>query len=189
MICDICNKNEATIHIQEIVDNQKKTVNICQGCAAKKASGENLLDGLNLAKFFYNISSQTAPATKKNGKDNELFKALPTCVKCGWNGAKFSETGRLGCAECYNTFKQVLIPALKNMHKGSMHVGKRPASSPEGAEKDNGTVLLRIMELQKQLEEYILREEFEKAAGLRDKINNLKKKSKKTENKKDERPD
>jgi len=188
MICDICHQNEATIHIQEIIENQKKTVNICQGCAAKKASAENILDGLNLAKFFYNISSQTAP-TKKDGKDNELFNSLPTCDKCGWNGAKFSETGRLGCAECYNTFKKVLIPALKNMHKGSMHVGKKPSSSSYEANKENGAVLLRIMELQKQLEEYILREEFEKAAGLRDKINNLKKKNKKTENKKDERPD
>lgn len=188
MICDICHKNEATIHIQEIVENQKKTVNICQECATKKSSAENILDGLNLAKFFYNISSQN-PQQKKSGKENELFNSLPSCGKCGWNGVKFSETGRLGCAECYNTFKKVLIPALKNMHKGSIHVGKKPGSSSVGADKENGTMLLRIMELQKQLEECILREEFEKAAGLRDKINNLKKKSKKTESKKNERPD
>ncbi len=184
MICTICNKNEATIHIQEIVNSQKKSLHICQECASKKNAASSLLNGLNLADILYNISTNI-PGQIEDQVNNAEQSAAPapivTCEKCGWSTAKFSEKGRLGCAECYNVFKDILSLAFSNMHKGTMHVGKRPGVPSKEADEDTRNVI-EIMKLQKQLEEHILREEFEKAAELRDRIASLKntKKSKKT---------
>jgi protein arginine kinase activator len=176
MICEVCNKSEATIHIQEIVNSQKKSLHICQECASKKNGANSLLNGLNLADILYNISTNiSAPVeSPTSNADHKVAPApLVTCGKCGWSTAKFSEKGRLGCAECYNVFKDILSLAFKNMHKGTMHVGKRPGIPSKETGEDTRNAI-ELMKLQKQLEEHILREEFEKAAYLRDKIALLK---------------
>ncbi|MFA6569155.1 MAG: UvrB/UvrC motif-containing protein [Victivallales bacterium] len=182
MICEVCNKNEATIHIQEIVNSQKKSLHICQECASKKNGANSLLNGLNLADILYNISTNIPAPTEApiNSSDQKVAPVpLVTCGKCGWSTVKFSEKGRLGCAECYNVFKDILSLAFKNMHKGTMHVGKRPGVPSKEAGEDTRNAI-ELMKLQKQLEEHILREEFEKAAELRDRIAALKKSKKST---------
>ncbi len=176
MLCELCKKNEAIIHIQEIVNSEKKTLNICAECAAQKNQSGLIINGLNLADLFYNLSSKIQPdADTSSGKQDEgeiKQQANIQCLKCGWDLSKFTKSGRTGCAECYKTFWKILSPAFKNMHKGTLHVGKHPGEAKSGGK---GLPLLEIMDLQKKLEEHILREEFEKAAELRDKISRLKK--------------
>ena len=57
MLCEICKKNEATIHIQEIIGGQKKSMHLCSSCAAAKQQGEGLdLGPFNLAGLLYKLS-------------------------------------------------------------------------------------------------------------------------------------
>ncbi len=174
MICEICKKNEATIHIQEIINSQKKALHICQDCAAKKNAGNGMLNGLNLADILYNISSNinSGDGTGAAKPNEPVISHVPsiTCGKCGWTTVNFSERGRLGCANCYTIFRDILSLALKNMHKGTMHVGKRPGAGNKGT----NTAAIEIMKLQKKLEEHVMREEYEKAAETRDLIASLK---------------
>ena len=37
MLCEICGKNEATIHIEEITDGKSKTLHLCGECMAKNS--------------------------------------------------------------------------------------------------------------------------------------------------------
>ncbi|HCE45083.1 MAG TPA: hypothetical protein DET40_16200 [Lentisphaeria bacterium] len=188
MRCEICNKNEATIHIQEIINSQKKALHICQDCAAKKNNNNGLFNGLNLADILYNISSNltvNGEKTPSKAQETSLAPQVPsvTCGKCGWSTTNFSERGRLGCANCYNVFRDILSLALKNMHKGTLHVGKHPGvRSSEDDEASRNAI--EVMKLQKRLEEHILREEYEKAAEVRDLISCLKDKNKNGKSKK-----
>lgn len=188
MLCDLCNINDATIHVQEINQGKKKTLNICTHCASEHNLSDKEIEGFNLAEILYNLSSQMLNTKPDNGSQeieepafhnyelNEDFASLE-CT-CGWNTTKFRETGRLGCAECYKVFEPLLKDALKSMHKGTFHVGKHP-----GVQNDeNGKIATKIMSLQKELEECVQKEEYEKAANLRDEINNLKKGNKTTRN-------
>jgi len=174
MLCKICNKNPATIHIQEIVNGEKKTLHICADCASKKSKEDPVLQGFNLAEMLYSLSGQAGAQEgekqdqAKDGEDAVL--PLTVCPKCGWDSARFRKTGRLGCSNCYSVFEEILLPALANMHRGSFHVGKAPGLS---GGSDSGRRMLELMKLQKELEEHVRREEFEKAAELRDKINAL----------------
>jgi protein arginine kinase activator len=183
MKCDACNKNDATIHIQEIIGGQKKTIHLCGECAAKK-SGDNPameIGGFNIAEMLYNLTEKlNIPGFQQA---LEQGAALPgqgpeqniVCPACGWKTDGLRNTGRLGCPECYNTFRDILEGALENMHRGKLHVGKNPGSDDSG---ESSRLMLELMNYQKELEELIQREEYEKAAKVRDQINELKKKIK-----------
>ena len=174
MKCDICHINKATIHIQEIIKNEEKSLHICTECAAKKSEENPVLQGINLAEMLYNLSEQLEDDSDEPDNafsDKEKNSVNLVCDSCNWDTEKFRETGRLGCGKCYETFGEIVSAALKNMHKGVLHVGKHP-----GYHEDNrsGQIIVEIMKLQKELELHIQSEEYEKAAVLRDKINELK---------------
>ena len=38
MICDICGKKKATVHLTEIVDEQMSEMHLCEECARQKSS-------------------------------------------------------------------------------------------------------------------------------------------------------
>lgn len=175
MLCELCNKNPATIHIQEIVHNKKKALHICAQCAADKVENDPILKGFNLADMLYNLSDELELPFKTDKSNNEhCEEPQPSlvCSECGWDSAKFRKTGRLGCAQCYLIFRELLTQGLSTMHKGTLHVGKQP-----GAPSDSTTsrISLSIMSLQQEMEEYVQREEYEHAAVIRDEINKLKK--------------
>ena len=177
MICDICHINEATIHVQEINKGEKKTLNICSHCASEHSLAEKEINGFNLAEILYNISSQMMNAKGEGGEEPAILNpdfisddtSLIKC-SCGWDTVKFKETGRLGCPECYNTFAALLHDALKSMHKGTFHMGKQPGN----AVGTSGAVAAKILSYQKELELAVQKEDYEKAAKLRDIINDLK---------------
>lgn len=179
MLCDICKKREATIHIQEIINSNKKAMHLCSECAVKKSQNDPSFDfgGFNLAEMLYNISESQGgiPGLTPVSEDEppEETKEIPDlkCKNCDWTLKTLRRTGRVGCADCYNVFREVIENALENMHRGKLHVGKRPGG--KGTDK-SPNVMLELMNLQKELDEVIQREEYEKAAELRDKINSLK---------------
>jgi protein arginine kinase activator len=177
MLCDLCKKNPASIHIQEIINGEKKALHICPECAAKKSDEDPILKGFNLAEMLYNLSGQLelpfAKSQAQEQNDMEESQIVLSCPVCGWDSNKFRQTGRLGCASCYSTFKSILEVAMKNMHRGMLHVGKKPGG---GTSNESGRIMMELMELQKELDELVQREEYEKAAIIRDKINDIKKK-------------
>jgi protein arginine kinase activator len=182
MICEICNKKEAIVHIQEIVNGQKKTVHMCQDCATSKGLDAIGMQGINIAEILYNLSTKSnIPNFNKNfpditGKQIENKSKKPVkvsiCSNCKWDSDKFQKTGRLGCEKCYEAFSNIIAKTISNIHKGNLHVGKRPGENTS----ETSLLMMDILNLQKDLEEYVLKEEFEKAAKVRDEINNLKNK-------------
>ncbi len=133
MLCDICKKNPATIHIQEIAGNEKKTLHLCQECAQKKAQEDSSFQAFNLAEVLYNISNQLNPqeVRKPDTEHSGIF-----CPTCGWDYASFRKTGRLGCPDCYNAFRDTLKNRVRVRIKKSAMSGKR--------KKRNRVVRVRI---------------------------------------------
>ena len=64
------------------------------------------------------------------------------------------------------------------MHRGTTHTGKHPGAfhgaMPENAPADKGILRRELEKLQNSLNIAVANEEFERAAVLRDKINELK---------------
>ncbi len=157
MLCDMCGKAEATVHLTEIVDHKVVELHLCEACAQEKAAQ------MQIPTAFPMFLGGIAP-DKSKAKDSEPL----TCPNCGLTYKEFRKIGRLGCSQCYNAFKQNLRPLLRNIHGSANHVGKRPKRVSEEMSKE-----LELAELRQALKDAIAKEEFEEAAKLRDKIRQI----------------
>lgn len=90
------------------------------------------------------------------------------CAQCGMSIEDFNDSGRLGCAECYNTFREALIPVFKHVHGFDRHTGKIPIADPRQL-----ALRMELLDLRRALKEAVAGEAFEKAASLRDRINEI----------------
>lgn len=148
MLCEKCGKNNATVMYTQIVNGQKSTLNICSACASQ----ESIFDNLGSI-----LSFGTRPA-----KQNTV------CPVCRMTLAEFSRRGRMGCGECYNTFRPQASAMLKKIHGTSKHM---PEASSGKAEKPEKEIKKSPLEkLREELTRAIAEENFEQAAVLRDKI-------------------
>ncbi|MBL7157911.1 MAG: UvrB/UvrC motif-containing protein [Candidatus Omnitrophica bacterium] len=160
MQCDVCKKQDATVHLTEIVDDKVKKLHLCENCAREKS--EEMEAHFGLADLLSGLAD-LAPTSVKETEETE--KISVKCPKCGFTFRDFRKIGRLGCPACYDTFKENLSPLLKKIHGSERHVGKIP--SKEEVKRDTKTILANLKE---RLIEAIKLEEFEEAARLRDQI-------------------
>lgn len=157
MFCDVCQTKEATVFLTQIIEGKMQKVNLCEGCSKEK--GVNDPTGFALADLLLGLGA--AQEIEKN-------PAGIRCPVCGFSQADFKKTGRLGCSACYDTFAEGLSGMLKNMHRGSIHMGKVPAKLADARRRAQ-----ELAGLQADLEKAVREELFEEAATLRDKIRHL----------------
>ncbi len=160
MSCEICKVNKAIIHITEIENGIVKEIHLCQECAE---SGE----ASKLSQGFVQFGFSSIP--------KEIAKIK--CNFCGSTLVDISKKRLLGCYNDYNVFRKFLVPIIEKIHSAKRHTGKIPID--RGGKNYN--ILVQIKELEIQLKEAIKKEEFEKAAEIRDKIKELKDLSEKNE--------
>ncbi|MBR2222851.1 MAG: UvrB/UvrC motif-containing protein, partial [Christensenellaceae bacterium] len=85
---------------------------------------------------------------------------------CGYSFEDFKKSGFLGCPDCYQAFRQEILPMLRRVHGHTKHIGAVPEKADERAKARH-----EIEELKRRLAEAISEENFEEAAKLRDQIN------------------
>jgi protein arginine kinase activator len=156
VICQFCKKNNATVHLTELVDGSKQEIHLCEQCAREK--GLSIKTHFSLQDLLSGLMDQ-----KKEKLPEELLSLK--CPSCGLLFSEFRETGRFGCPQDYQVFREGLVPLLDRIHGSSKHVGKVPERIDSDTAKERA-----LLDLRTQLEEAIHREEYERAAELRDRI-------------------
>lgn len=162
MVCDVCKKKDATVHLTEIVNEKVTKLHLCEDCA--KAKGAEMEEHFGLSDLLAGLADLGA-----NVEDAAAEKVV--CKSCGFTFQDFKKVGRLGCSICYDSFKKQLTPLLKRIHGADRHVGKVPLMAGK-TPKDTKT----LQELKMQMEQAIQSEEFEEAARLRDQIKDFERK-------------
>lgn len=173
MICESCHQNLATVHLTEIVAKQKKELHLCEDCAREK--GDVLKGNFSVQEFLGGLAdaAKKKPAAAPAPKAEASPKAKPAvevgpCPACGLTFPEFKASGRLGCYNDYEHFKKELLPLLEKIHGATQHTGRVPSRIGERIETQKVLTALR-----KDLNQAIQREEYERAAELRDKIRTL----------------
>jgi protein arginine kinase activator len=174
MTCDICGKKKATVHLTEIVDEQMSEMHLCEECARQK--NNQMEQQFGLADLLAGLSETTKSTAVKEGE-----KSVLKCSRCGLLYEDFRKFGRLGCGDCYTSFKEHLTGLLRKIHGSNEYLGKRPSKYQENQmepNSDEDTIALLpseedLLGLKKQLHSAIAAEDFEKAAQIRDKIKNF----------------
>ena len=157
MVCELCKQSQATVHLTEIINDQMSELHLCEACANQK--GAQVESHFGLADLLSGLADY--------GKTSEPEEvSTKACASCGMTYDDFRKVGRLGCADCYATFKRSLGSLLKRIHGSPIHVGKSPARLI----KPSKIAKSEFLELKRKLEKAIAEEAFEEAARLRDQI-------------------
>lgn len=168
MRCEHCREREAVIHLTQIVNNSVTTSHLCEPCAAEKG----VETGASVAKFplgdfLASLGKGGVPEAAEPGLD------VP-CRACGLTLRDFRQTGRLGCAVCYESFEPHLRDLLRRLHGSATHMGEMylagelPAAV--GAVRPSGPSGGALSRLREELRRAVESENFELAAELRDQI-------------------
>jgi len=163
MMCENCGERTAVIHLTQIVNNSVTTMHLCEPCAAEKG----VETGASVAKF------PLGDFLASLGKGDPPAALDLACSSCGATLNNFRESGRLGCAKCYDTFEPHLRDLLRRLHGSAVHSGERyrtRRSRPGMPEPPEDTAAQRLAELRGQLQRAVETENFELAAELRDRI-------------------
>lgn len=163
MFCQVCKKNEATIHLTEIANGKRLEMHLCQACAVEQGIAAKSQMSLNEL-----LSSLLASAPE----DEQIYAALDrdmVCQNCGETLDQFRKDSLLGCPNDYEIFEKVLSPLIEKAHDGAKaHIGKVPSRIPADTARQS-----EVLSLKQQLAEAVKEEDYETAAKLRDQISKL----------------
>ena len=165
MLCQRCQKNEANTHLTRIINGKKQELHLCSECAAKAPEFQSIKDGMEyeIGGFLGGIFGNKMKTIGNEEAQGDV------CPDCKMHFEEFLNTGRLGCGTCYQVFRDRLARPLRQIHGTGEHIGKVP--SRVGGELKRSRM---ISKLEAELNAMVLKQEFEKAAELRDKIRELK---------------
>ncbi len=164
MLCQNCGKNEATTHIKQIINGDMAESHLCSDCAAHLGYSDMFSGfGLNLSELFGGFLGDMKPSIS-SGKS-------PRCPKCGTSFDEIVRDGNVGCADCYRTFYDKLLPSIQRIHGKIKHSGKTVMAT--SAQPKAETVEEKIEKLKAAMNEAVAEQNFEDAAKIRDEIKAL----------------
>ncbi len=161
-VCQSCKKARATVHFTEIDDakgNKPTEMHLCESCA------EGLGTAKTLPAHTFTLSTTVIGVPERGSSSSQK----PVCPECGMNYQEFRVKGRFGCIGCYDVFDEGLVPLLERVHGASQHVGPHPASVGEG-HRSTASLEQELLDLRRRLSRSVRNENYEEAATLRDRI-------------------
>lgn len=166
MICQHCNKKEATTHFKQNINGEKTEMYLCSDCA-KELGVNEVFEPITMSSFFGNfLGASTAALNSLAGVDR--------CSFCGSSFNDIVKSGKVGCANCYDKFYDRLSPSIEKLHGKTKHIGKTISYTKTTEEvSDEKEQSSQTDKLKAELKKAIKEENFEKAAELRDKIREL----------------
>lgn len=176
MLCDHCHKREAVVHLQEIRPDGKSTLKLCLPCMIKKmtslqdsfkAIGTGTLPpGLGAAEGLLNqIPKELLEQAKRILAEEEAADRDCECPTCHRQLDEFTKDWQLGCEDCAEAFADALKKRLERIHNCAL---------PPMPLRDKTTAMGAVEQIQHELENAVKHENFERAAYLRDLLNEYK---------------
>ncbi len=155
MLCTNCKKETAVFFYQQNINGKTTSVALCKECSKKFNSPSG---SFGFFEPFFKTPSQGNSNPEK------------VCNLCGLRFNDIRKLGKVGCPECYKTFKSELDIIIRQIHGSAKHCGHMPENSSPNTTTDMG----ELDRLQKRLSEAITAENYEEAAVLRDAIKEIK---------------
>ncbi|MDD4716121.1 MAG: UvrB/UvrC motif-containing protein [Oscillospiraceae bacterium] len=161
MKCQSCGKNEALFHYSGTVNGQRIERHLCAGCAAKLGY-EGIFFGGNGNHSFDALYSGLMSGLPDQG----IMET--TCPQCKTTWREILQNGKVGCANCYSVFEELLGPYIHKIHGDATHKGHAPQNIDQHLQMEE-----KLLHLRAGLEVAVKEQNYEQAAVLRDEIRAL----------------
>lgn len=165
MLCDKCKKNQATTYYKTNLNGQITEMHLCTKCAQQSGIFQDMNPFGLMNSGFGAIDSMLSGLMgfeNTKGIGNTLV-----CPVCHSTLDDISRTGKVGCAACYDTFENALMPYIRKIHGNAAHTGRIPSHCAASPKR-------RIKELERELATAVAAQEYERAAEIRDELKALK---------------
>lgn len=182
MLCENCGKREANVRYSENINGVKKEMNLCEECSKRLGVTDQMnfrMPSLDFSNFF--------------GSFLEDFASMPDfmplldqvkdvkCESCGYTFNDIVNSGRYGCANCYDVFEDRMDPILKKLQGANRHTGRLGKISDNSVKfdkaSDKSDEKIKVNDekgkLEQELKKAIKEERYEDAARLRDEIKKM----------------
>lgn len=183
MLCENCGKREANVRYSENINGVKKEMHLCEECSKKLGIASQMdfsMPSLDFSSFFGSfLEDFSTPEFMPLLNEVKQIK----CDSCGSTFEDIINTGRYGCANCYDVFEDRMDPILKKLQGANRHIGRLGKISDnkikyddkrdkvQGEQKNEKKI--KLEKLQEDLKLAIKEERYEDAAKIRDEIKNL----------------
>ena len=185
MLCQNCGENEANVKYTQIVNGVKKQMILCEKCA-QDLGIQNI--NFNMPIDFSSFLGDMIDEYENLSIGSEFVEPkMLTCDKCNMTYEEFLNTGKFGCDNCYETFKNKINALLKNIHGANTHIGRISGKVNENINENNikfnkniqnkeeNKNEIKIEKLKEKLKQQIKEEKYEEAAKTRDEIKKIEK--------------
>ena len=152
--CDGCGKPAGSIKVYQTKGTEYSELWLCAQCAERLGVEEEF------PAFAPTVSELLGSVVSGSGTRQ--------CPSCGTRFRTIRQTGRAGCAECYRVFRSQIQDLLVQSGHTESHVGRYPARI--GSYK---RLLLDRESIREELDRAVRAEEYETAAGIRDRMKAL----------------
>ena len=174
MLCQKCHKKTASVFISSIINGQETRIYLCDDCVKDyPLFNFNFQNPFSIKDVMDKFKIDEDPSIDQEKDsllpvDNDSKEEDVICPNCYSTYNEYKQTVKLGCSRCYEAFEEKLKPVLKNIYGHEEYIGKIP-------KKDNSHIYIskEIRILREDLNRAVEQEEYEKAAGIRDKIKEL----------------
>lgn len=158
MLCDGCNKREASVMLHMITNGQVTTRSLCLQCA-RKAHGE-------MSQAFSTMGMQLEALQGLAEQPQEEKLRLPEmiCSTCRTPYERIDHDTVFGCASCYQAFHDKVIGFLSGVR------GKQEEDKPAEGGQPVRIPLPTVEELKARIADALSVEDYEQAAELRDQL-------------------
>ena len=154
MLCQRCKKNPATVIYEEVINGEKFGYHLCGECYAEMFGAFSSAVNTDILAGLFG-----QPARRR----------ARTCPVCGTAYSDFERTGLLGCASCYDVFKEELMPYIERIQGKVVHVGK---VGQDAREQD---LMRTLSRLQEELERAVRERRYSDAEKINVKISDVRK--------------
>jgi len=161
MLCQKCHKNLASVRYAEVVDGNVADLHLCQECLTKRQEdGETGFEFSDPQPFVGDRTTTQHPVL--------LESATESCASCSTTLKQITDTGKVGCSICYESFPVQLESMLEGIQVALIHRGKVPQVDDARARVRSDLQSKRAL-----LKTALSLENYEEAASLRDEIRSL----------------
>lgn len=185
MLCDNCKKKDANVRYSENINGKKREMNLCEECSKKLGIGDiNLSIPIDFSSFLGEfIEDFTRPEFMPLFNEIKNLK----CNNCGYTFDDIANTGKFGCADCYEIFEERIDPILKRIQGSNRHVGRigkdidnkisekiqQKNKNQNINNNQNNREASKLEKLQNDLKQAVKEERYEDAAKIRDEIKKI----------------
>jgi protein arginine kinase activator len=178
MLCSNCGKREVEVLIKQVVNNEVHNLSLCRVCAEEMGFISPDIPSITISFSLGEpeASDQKRVRRIRLDKKESAYDAL-VCGSCGTTYSEFRVSGLLGCPGCYESFRFPLGARFQREQGAESHWSGSESFAEIGVMKDMAEAAdiervknerrANIDRLRHEIEDAVSREEYERAAELK----------------------